>query len=65
MLVVFQSEKKQKQTKHVEKFSIQIKVKCHFKDTRVVLIEEGIKFDDLQKRVQEKFETSKLKVTPI
>ena len=29
----------------------------------MVLIEEGIKFDDLQKRVQEKFETSKLKVT--
>jgi len=41
----------------------QIKVKCHFKDTRVVLIEEGIKFDDLQRRVQEKFEATKLRVT--
>lgn len=39
-----------------------IKVKCHFKDTRVVLIEEGIKFDELLKRVQEKFDGSKVKV---
>lgn len=33
-----------------------IKVKCHFKDTRIVLIEEGIRFDDFSKRVQEKFD---------
>jgi len=39
-----------------------IKVKCYYKDTRVVQIEDGITFTELSKRIQEKFDGTKLKL---